>query len=59
MKEKNYIVSKKLSIFLYIFCICKEEFSTDDYNKKYYKVRDHCHYTEKHRGTVYVICNLG
>ena len=26
--------------------ICKEEFSTDDDNKKYHKVRDHCHYTE-------------
>ena len=24
--------------------ICKKEFSTDDDNKKYHKVRDHCHY---------------
>ena len=24
--------------------------STDDDNKKYYKVRDHCHYTGKYRG---------
>ena len=25
--------------------ICKKEFRTDDDNKKYHKVRDHCHYT--------------
>ena len=29
--------------------ICKKEFSTDD-NKKYHKVRDHCHYTGDFRG---------
>ena len=23
--------------------ICKKKFSTDDNNKKYHKVRDHCH----------------
>ena len=28
--------------------VCKKEFSTDDNdNKKYHKVRDHCHYTKK------------
>ena len=27
--------------------ICKIGFSTDDDNKKYHKVRDHCHYTGK------------
>ena len=28
--------------------ICNKEFSTDDNdNKKYHKVRDHCHYTKK------------
>ena len=27
--------------------ICKKGFSTDDDNKKYHKVRHHCHYTEK------------
>ena len=36
--------------------ICKEEF--DKNNKKYYKVRDHCHYTGKYRGAAYNICNL-
>ena len=26
--------------------------------KKYHKVRDHCHYTEKYRGAPHNICNL-
>ena len=26
--------------------------------EKYQKVRDHCHYTGKYRGTAYGICNL-
>ena len=26
--------------------------------KKYHKVRDHCHYTEKYRGAAHDICNL-
>ena len=26
--------------------------------KKHYKVRDHCHYTAKHRGAAHNICNL-
>ena len=30
--------------------ICKRRFSTDDDNKKYYKVCDHYHYTGKYRG---------
>ena len=30
-----------------ICCMCKKEFSTDD-DKKYHKVRDHCHYTGKY-----------
>ena len=38
--------------------ICKKRFSTDDNNKKYHKVRDHCHYTGKYRGAVHDICNL-
>ena len=36
--------------------ICKKEF--DKKNKKYYKVRDHCHYTGKYRGAAHNICNL-
>ena len=36
----------------------KKKFSTDDNNKKYHKVRDHCHYTGKYRGSARDICNL-
>ena len=32
--------------------ICKKGFNTDDDNKKYHKVRDHCHYAGKYRGDV-------
>ena len=38
--------------------ICKKRFSTDDSNKKYFKVRDHFHFTEKYRGVARDICNL-
>ena len=38
--------------------ICKKKFSTDDNNKKYHKVRDHCHYSRKYRGAAQDICNL-
>ena len=36
--------------------ICKKEFDMSD--KKNYKLRDHCHYTGKYRGTAHNICNL-
>ena len=36
--------------------ICKKEFDTSD--KKHHKVRDHCHYTGKYRGSAHNICNL-
>ena len=38
--------------------IYKKVFSTDDSNKKYHKVRDHCHYTGKYKGAAHDICNL-
>ena len=42
--------------------ICKKESTTDknDENafKLYHKVRDHCHYTRKFRGSAYSIFNL-
>ena len=44
-------MSKKFAIYV------KKRFSTDD-NKKYYKVKDHCHYTGKHTGAAHDICNL-
>ena len=33
--------------------IWKKRFSTDDNNKKYHKVRDHCHYTGRYRGAAH------
>ena len=38
--------------------ICKKKFSTDDNNKKYHRVRDHCRYTGRYRGAAHDICNL-
>ena len=38
--------------------ICKKGFSTDDDNKKCFKVRDHCHFTGKYRRTAHDIWNL-
>ena len=42
--------------------ICKKEFDYDENEekelKKYNKVRNHCHYTEKVRGAAHIICNL-
>ena len=38
--------------------VCKKEFSTDNNDKKYYKVRDHCHYAGKYRDAAHNICNL-
>ena len=36
--------------------ICKKGFSTDDDDsKKYYKVRDHCHFTRKYRDIIFPI----
>ena len=38
--------------------ICKEGFNTDDSDKKYHKVKYHCHYIGKYRGAAHDICNL-
>ena len=51
-ENKSYEIQK-------ICYTCKKEFSNnDDNNKKYHKVRDHCHYTGKFRGAAHSICNL-
>ena len=41
-----------------VFYICQKRFCTDDGKKKYFKVKDHCHYTGKYRGAAHDICNL-
>ena len=62
MKKKEMIPltskERKLHRKQKIFYICKKRFSTDDNNKKYYKVRDHCFYTGKYRGAAHDIYNL-
>ena len=36
----------------------QKRFSTGDNNKRYHKVRAHCHYTGRYRGAAHNICNL-
>ena len=36
----------------------KQKVCTDNKDKKYYVVRDHCHYTGKYKGAAHKICNL-
>ena len=59
--EKNEMIpltNKKIHREQKVCYICKKGFSTDDDNKKYYKVRHHCDYTGKYRGAAHDICNL-
>ena len=51
LEEKKH--SKQEVCYIY-----KKGLSTDDSNKKYHKVRYHCHYTGKYRGAAHDICNL-
>ena len=55
-KEKESYENQKVCY------ICEKEFCTNKNNKKEFKqkqkVRDHCHYTGKYRGTSHSICNL-
>ena len=60
-EKKNYNINKKEEKKhnkQKVCHICKKRFSTDDNNKEYHKVRDHCHYTGKYRGAAHDICNL-
>ena len=50
-EEKNHNKQK-------VCHICRKGFNTDDGDKKYLKVKDHCHYTGKYRGAAHDICNL-
>ena len=54
----NYEKKEMIPLTKKVCHICKKRFSTDDNNKKYHKVRDHCHYTGKYRGAAHDICNL-
>ena len=51
--EENKLYKKQKICY-----ICKKGFITDDDNKKYYKARDHCQCTGKHRGVPHKTCNL-
>ena len=50
LKIKNGVLNKIAARF-----ISKYE---KNKNKKYRKVRDHCHYTRKYKGVAHRICNL-
>ena len=50
-EEENHNKQKVCSI-------CKKEFNMGNSDKKYHKVKDHCHYTGKYRGAAHNICNL-
>ena len=50
IKEEIYHNKQKICY------ICKKEFNKND--EKQQKVRGHCHYTGKYRGTAHNICNL-
>ena len=54
MKKTNDTINNWRNIQYYeqkVCYICKKEFSTND--KKYYKVKDYCHFTSKYRGNAY------
>ena len=57
MKKKKPLTNKEIKSYekQKVCYICKENFC-DDKNKK--KVRDHCHFTGKFRGTAHSRCNL-
>ena len=60
-KWYHWLIKKKKSYEKQKNCyICKKGFSTDDDNdnKKYHKIRDHCHYTEKYRGAAHSVSTL-
>ena len=51
-KEKKIHLDQKFVIY------AKKGFSTDDGNKKYHKIRNHCHYTGKYKGAAHNIFSL-
>ena len=60
MKKKETILltnEEKIHREQKVCYICTKVFSTDNYNNKNHKVRDHCRYTGKYRGVARDICN--
>ena len=59
-KKKNEVIKKRATrINSKIYYTCKEKFENKYLrNKKYHKLRDHCHYAGEYRGAVQSICNL-
>ena len=68
MQQKNHLSKREIMPLIdeenksykkqNVCYICKKGFSTDDDNKKYHKIWDHCHYTGKYWGAADSICNL-
>ena len=60
-KKKELLTKEQQESYLNanICYVCIEKFESNFLkDKKYRKVRDHCHYTEKYRGLVHSICHL-
>ena len=59
---KNEVINKRAAGIIWnakICYICEEKFENKYVkDKKYHKVRDHCHYTGECRGGVHSICKL-
>ena len=49
---------KKITLQAKRMSYIQKGFSANDDNKKYQKIRGHCHYTGKYRGAGHNICNL-
>ena len=58
MKKRNDTVNnRRKKLYKQNICyICKKEFSAND--KKYQKVKNHCHYTGTYRGAAHNVFNL-
>ena len=50
-KENNFYKNQKVCY------ICKKRFRTNDDNKEYHKVKDHCYFTGKYRGAAHNFSN--
>ena len=55
INERAAGIYEKYKNLLYLLKKIENKYLKD---RKYYKVRDHCHYTRNYRGAVHSICNL-